>query len=159
MAQNVIPWRTVKNRLANTTIIVPGANMSGFKNPCSVCNHSSLRTEFWETMPCNNALWLDREKENKWTGRRLNRLRLRVILPVWSQVCRRQCGPQRWGSSGSTGAWSRRLWVCSATEGCRYHSRTLEGRLCLGIKQKIILYALIVSLNQWPTIYWTWRKY
>lgn len=57
--------------------------------------------------------------------------RPRITPPVWCPACRPRCGPQRWGSSGSTGAWSHRLWVCSATEGCRCRSRTLEGRLCL----------------------------
>lgn len=76
-----------------------------------------------------------------------------VILPVWCLVCRQQCGPRRWGSSGSTAAWSRRLWAGSATGGCRCRSRTPEGRPFLEREQiKHLLYfhrteALAVSVR------------
>lgn len=57
------------------------------------------------------------------------------ISPVWNLICRLRCGRQHWDSSGSTGAWSCRFWVCSATRGCRCHSKTLEDTPCLERRQ------------------------
>ena len=73
-------------------------------------------------------VWSPRHSVFVWPPHGTSRWVFAVYWPVWCRVCRPGSGPQRWAPSVSTGAWSRRPGVGSATERYRCRSRTLECR-------------------------------